>query len=140
MNRKPTGRAASMPAGLASGAVASLSVTLLASAMIAKMVEDENLAESGVGYGIMITLMAASFFGALIAAGRIKRQRLMVCVMSGVIYFLSLLGITGLFFGGQYEAVGVTGLLIMGGSMLAVLTTVGGKRGGRRVRVKTENR
>lgn len=140
LNQKNTGRATSMPTGLACGAVVSLSVTLLASAMIAKLVESGYLEETGIGYGIIVALMTASFLGALTAAGRIKRQRLMVCVISGMIHYMSLLGITGLFFGGQYEAVGVTGLLVMGGSMLAVLASGGEKRGGKRTGIKLRNR
>ena len=85
MNRKPTGRAASMPVGLACGAAASLSITLFASAMIAKMVETENLVESGVGYGIMMTLMTASFFGALISAGRKYNNGKLTCVLSCIL-------------------------------------------------------
>lgn len=129
LNQKPTGRAASMPVGLLFGAVISLGITMLAVALLAKLMSSGHMKESQLGYGIMVALLAASFGGALAAVGRIKRQRLMVCVLSGAIFFLILLSITALFFGGQYEAVGVTGILVLGGSMLAVLT---GGRSGRR--------
>lgn len=140
LNQKPTGRASSIPAGLLFGAMASLGITLLAAALIAKLVSAEYIEESSIGYGIMAALLGASFAGALLASGKIKRQRLLVCTLSGLLYFLILLGITALFFGGQYEAVGVTGILVMGGSLLAVLTGGGASRGGRRRKHKSANR
>lgn len=131
-NQKPTGRAVSMPAGLLFGTVVSVGMTLLAVGLIAKLVSSEFMMETQIGYGIMAALLAASFGGAMGASAKIKRQRLLVCALSGLIFFLLLLAITALFFGGQYEAVGVTGVLIFGGSMLAALSgggTVGKGRG-----------
>lgn len=140
LNQKPTGRASSMPTGLLFGAMVSLGITLLAAALIAKLVSAEYIEESGIGYGIMAALLGASFAGALLASGKIKRQRLLVCALSGLLYFLILLGITALFFGGQYEAVGVTGILVMGGALLAALTGGGASRGGKRRKRKIANR
>lgn len=134
VNQKPTGRAMSMPAGLFVGAMASLGITVLAAAFLAKLVDMETLAWDNIGYGIVVLLLLASFFGALTAYSRIKRQRLLVCTVSGVIYFGILLAITALFFGGQYEAVGVTAALIFGGSTCAWL--LGLRGGGRKSRGK----
>lgn len=120
-NQKPTGRAASIPAGLLSGMVVSLGITILGAAIIAKLLDLGKMSEEMIGYSVMVMLMAASFAGALVSRSRIKRQHLLVCGLAAVLYFLMLLGITALFFGGQYEAVGVTGVLVFGGSMLAVL-------------------
>lgn len=139
-NHKPTGRALSMPAGLTLGAVVSLGITLLLTALIAKLVESEYMQQTQIGYGVMVMLMAASFLGALSAAGKIKRQRLVVCALSGLVYFGILMSITALFFGGQYEAVGVTGILVMGSAMLAVLAESRTKRRGNRRKIKAANR
>ena len=139
-NHKATGRATSMPAGLLWGASVSLLVTLLGSAITALLLSKEILAESSVGYSAMIILMTAAYAGALTARGCIKRQHLMVCMLSGGIYFLSLLSVTALFFGGQFEAVGVTALLAMGGSVLALLTDKQPRRAGRGRKKKVRNR
>lgn len=138
-NHKPTGRAMTMPAGLALGVAVSIGITILSSALIAKLVESERMQQTQIGYGVMVVLMASSFLGALLAAEKIKRLRLAVCALSGVLYFGCLMSITALFFGGRYEAVGVTGLLVMGGAMLAVLTGGAPKRGGNRRKVKIAN-
>ena len=115
-NKKITGRATSLPAGLAIGAVCSLAATLVLTAILAKLVEAETLPVEKVGYGIMVLLIVSSFAGAMISFGRIKRQRMLVCIVSGVIYFAILMSITALFFGGQYSAVGTTALLVLAGS------------------------
>lgn len=129
---KPTGRALSMPAGLIYGAAVSLTITILSALLLAKMLDAEVIAWENVGYGIMILLLMSSTLGSLSACGKIKRQRLVVCALSGAIYFGLLMSITALFFGGQYEAVGVTAILILGGSTSAGLLGLQKERGGRR--------
>ena len=140
VNQKPSGRAASMPAGLLTGTALSLGITLLLAALAAWLVLEEVIEETHIGYCVMVILMAASFLGALTACGRIKRQRLLVCMLSGSVYFLLLMSITALFFGGQYEAVGVTGILVFGGSMLAVLSSGSNSREGKRRKRRLRNR
>lgn len=131
ISQKRTGRAASLPGGLAFGAAISLSITLFAAAILAKMLDTEKLLWENIGYGIMILLLTASYAGAISAYIRIKRQRLMVCLLSGTVYFAILLSITALFFGGQYEAVGVTAALILAGSGTAGLLGIRENRGGK---------
>ena len=74
-NKKITGRATSLPAGLAIGAVCSLAATLVLTAILAKLVEAETLPVEKVGYGIMVLLIVSSFAGAMISFGRIKPAR-----------------------------------------------------------------
>lgn len=136
VNQKPTGRALSIPAGLAFGAVVSLGVTILSAALLAKLVDSEMLAEENIGYGIILLLLAASFTGAMTSYIRIKRQRVLVCLLSGVVYFAMLLSITALFFGGQYDAVGVTAILVLGGSAAAALLGLRDSRGGKRKKIR----
>lgn len=135
-NRKPTGRAVSMPAGLAAGAAAALGLTLALAALVAKLVETERLEEGGIGYGVMVILLLSSFTGAMVSAVRIKRQRLLVCLLSSVIYLGILLSMTALFFGGQYSGVGVTAILVLCGGALAILVGLRGERGGKRPKIK----
>lgn len=131
-NQKTTGRAMSIPAGLAVGAAVSAGLTVLFTALLAKLLDMETLAWENIGYGIMIMLLLASFFGAIVSYAKVKRQRMLVCAASGAIYFAFLLSITALFFGGQFEAVGVTAMLVMGGSITAGL--LGLRSGGGRQR------
>ena len=140
VNQKPSGRASSMPVGLMTGLVVSLGITVLLAAVSAKLVDMQWVGEKDIGYCAMVILMAAPYGGARIAQKRIKRQRLTVCVISGGLYFLTLLAITALFFGAQYEAVWVTLLLITCGSALTMLTGEGKNRVGKRRNKKRYNR
>lgn len=125
VNHKPTGRAASMPAGLLQGALVSIAVTLSIAAILAKLLDSEKIGWENIGYGIVFLLLAASFLGAIAAYRKIKRQRILVCAASGVIYFGVLLAVTALFFGGQYHGILVTFVLIFAGSVTAGLLGLG---------------
>lgn len=139
VNQKPTGRASSMPIGLLIGVAVSMGITIVSAALLARLVESEKMKEAWIGYGIMVILWTASFVGALSAHARIKRQRLLVCILSGLAYFSALLCITALFFGGQYEAVGVTAILVMGGAVVAALTGGNKSRGGKHRKIRRSN-
>lgn len=140
IKQKPTGRTLSVPGGLAYGAICSMAVTTMGAAMLAWLVSAEKVPEQAIGYGVMVFLILASFLGAMVSWAKIRRQRIMVCMLSGAVYFGMLLAITALFFGGQYSAVGVTALLILCGSGLAVLTGFGKGSAGRPRKVRLPNR
>lgn len=112
-----------------------LGVTVGAAALLAKLVDSETIPWENIGYGVMVLLLLASFLGALTAYGKIKRQRLMVCLMTGGGYFAVLLAMTALFFGGQYDSVGVTFLLILAGSGTAGLLGLRQGRGEKKRRM-----
>ena len=118
-----TGRTMSVPAGLAAGALASMITTAILTIGIAISLNGEKLAWTQAGYWIMGMLFLGAFLGAKVAYGAIKRQRLAVSMLSGLVYWGLLLCITALFFGGDYEGVGVTGGLIAAGSGTAALIT-----------------
>ena len=140
VNQKPSGRASSMPSGLVTGLSVSLCATLLLAAVSAKLLDLQWIGEKDIGYCAMVILLTAPFVGSKAAQARIKHQRLMVCAISAGLYFLTLMGITALFFGGQYEAVGVTLLLILCGASLSLLTGNGKNRGGKRGKKRRHNR
>lgn len=132
-SRKVTGTAASMGAGLALGAVVSMAVTIVLSLVTAKLVDSGTLAESAIGYAAIGILLLSSILGASTAIGRIKRQRLVVCLAAGGIYYGLLLSMTALFFGGQYTGMGVTALVVAGGCGAVILAGMGqGRSRGRR--------
>ena len=131
-NRKVTGKAASMPGGLALGGALSMALTILLSVLTAKLVDTGALAEDAVGYAALVILLLSSVVGAAVAAARIKRQRLIVCLASGAVYYGLLLSLTALFFGGQYTGMGVTALAVAGGSGAVSLAGMGEGRRSRK--------
>lgn len=130
--RKATGMASSLPGGLAWGALVSMAMTLIGSAVVALLVDGGTMAVGAIGYGAMGILVMAAMCGALVAWVKIKRLRLQVCLLSGGIYYSLLLGMTILFFGGQFRGMGVTALMVASGSILAILGGFSKGRGGKR--------
>jgi putative membrane protein (TIGR04086 family) len=118
VNAKTTGRASSVPAGLASGVITAVAVMLAGTLITALMISEGVLRWNNSGYGVMVTLILSSWVGAAVAAGKVKRRRLLICASAGGVYFAVLLVMTGLFFGGKFSGVGETGLLILCGSTL----------------------
>ncbi len=119
--------ASSIPSGIAWGLVLSLIMTLVGVVVTAILLDKEWIKEEAVGYGAVITLMISTCAGAIMAAKRIKRLRMQMCLLSGGVYYVSLLIVTALFFGGQYEGMGVTALVVLG---CAVATGFLGANGG----------
>lgn len=134
------GKTASVPVGLMIGGMTSVSVTLVCSAIAAKLVDGEILAENKIGYAVMGILILSAWAGGLAAWNKIRSRRLVMCLASGAIYFSVLLGINALFFQGMYSGAGETALLIFCGSMLGVLPGFREKRSGNRKKIKMRNR
>ena len=120
-NHKVTGTAMSMPVGIAIGCAISVILTLLGAGAVAKLIAEEVLQESAVGYGAMAIILLATVCGAFIAIKKVKKRKLQVSMLVGVGYYVTLLAITALFFGGQYQGMGVTGLLVFAGAGAVIL-------------------
>ncbi len=140
INRKPTGRATTIPIGLLTGGIVALLSTLALTALLAKLMEREILPAEKIGYGVMLMLLASAFLGSAIACKRVKRQYLLTAGLSGAVYVLLLMSITALFFGGQYSAVGVTILLVSCGSLLAAMLFSREGKGRKNRKPKIKNR
>ena len=136
--KKHTGRAMTFPAGVLMGALAALVWSVGCAALLAMLIDKEMLAYESIGYGAMLILFTASALASLIAWKNIKHRKVAVCLSAGAAYFGILLAITGLFFGGQYHGVGVTGAVILAGTGIVLLSGFGksgtGSRGTRKKR------
>ena len=132
-----TGRAVSIPSGLAMGAAVSMAVTVAVSFIGAQMILNELMVQEHIGYCSLAALLAGVILGALTACRRIKHRKLMVCMLSGCVYVCMLLGITALFFGGQYEGFGATVITVILGSLVSgLIATRKGERNNRYRRKK----
>lgn len=116
-------KAVSTPLGLSMGVSTSIFVVAMMLSLMAKLIQMEIIPEEKLGHGIMVTLLTASFTGSIIAAASVKRRKGMICMLTGLLFLGMLLAMTALFFGGQYSSVGVTALLILGGSGAGALTS-----------------
>ena len=111
----------SIPLGLALGWVVNLAVTLISAILVSVLVAGERVGENRIGLAAVITVVISSFCGAIVAAKRIGHRRMIICLASGAVYYLSLLCCTALFFDGKFEGLGAAALTIIGSSAVAGL-------------------
>lgn len=116
VNKKVSGKAMNIPVGLAIGLAVSVVMTIIGAVIVANLLITEKIGENAIGYGAIIILLLSSAVGSWLAALLIKHRWMIVCLGAGGCYFLTLLAITALFFGGQYQGMGVTALAVLGGS------------------------
>lgn len=109
------GKTQSIPKGLALSSFISIFITLVVSLLIADSLNKERITWEQAGYWIMGMLFTASFVGGKSAYFVIRRQRFTISIMSGIMYWGILLCITALFWGGNFEAVWETAVLIGSG-------------------------
>ena len=138
--QKVSGRADSIPVGLAVGAVSCILLTIVCVAVLTKLVDTGKIQWENIGYAIMVQTIIASFIGAKIAHTRIKRQRLLVCLLSGLIYYVFLIATVAIFFGGKYEGMAVTALLVLAGCVCASLLGLRSQKGSHHNIMKKQHR
>ena len=115
MKMKATRKAMGIPTGIAVSTLISLIISLGGAAVCAWLVSSEKIGECSIGYAAMFVVMLASAAGAWFNTYMIQRHRLQMCLLSGTCYFLSLLAMTALFFGGQYQGLGAMAIVILCG-------------------------
>jgi hypothetical protein len=113
LKKKVMGRSLGIPVGLAIGAVVSLLITIGAAALFAWLLSAEKIGEGAVESLRMLTHCISAIAGSIVSYILVKRMRLQVCLISGVCYYILLIGMTALFFGGQYSALGISALIIL---------------------------
>lgn len=121
VNQKPSGMAKSMPKGLGLGLGVSMGITVAACTLLSWMILSGKAEWDVMGYGVIGVLLAASYTGATVSCRAIKHRKLLVCILSGVLYLCALAGITALLFGGRLDGVWISAMLIAGGTGLAAL-------------------
>lgn len=126
-DRKMNGRASSIPGGLAIGTAVSMFATLIVTVISAHMISAELLTQDKIGYCSIAALILGTVLGAVTAANKVKHRLVFVCVLNGLVYYCVLLAITALFFGGQYQGMGVTLVVVTLGSIAAAL--IAGREG-----------
>ena len=119
--KKSAGKAVSVPRGLFLSLAANVTIVIVGSAVIAILLNHKSITWNSTGYWIMSMLILAAFVGAKIAVSSIKTQRHLISLMSGLLFWMFLMCMTALFFGGHYYSFFETGILIISGSLAAAL-------------------
>ena len=134
MNKKDKG----LPEALGIGLLAGVILTLLGTGLLALLIGNETMDITAMSPGCIVIHLIGSALTGLVAYGVMKRQRIVVCALSALCYFLVQVGITALFFGGQYQGIGAGVLSIIGGGVLSILPGfISGSSGGKKIKTKT---
>ena len=97
-------------------------LAFLGAAVLAKLLDMEILQIEKVGYGIMLIHLLAVFLGSKSAKAGAGKEGALATVITAVGYYLILLAVNALFFGGGYSGLGFTALLVTGSAAAAILT------------------
>ena len=119
---------ASMPVSLAAGCILAWVITIVIAVIVAIFIAGERASEEFTNPAAVIALLAASFAGAMIAGGMAEQKRMIVCVISGGIYYLSLICVNMLFFDGSFRGLLGAALTVMGSCVIAGLLHTRQKR------------
>ena len=121
-------KACSVTGGMVISATVSIAITLFLSLWIANLLNHESITWEQAGYWIMGMLFAASFLGGKSAIAAIQRQKLLIAIMSGALYWGILLCMTALFFGGNFDSLWETAGIISAGCTSAALIALPGRQ------------
>lgn len=122
--------------GVGIGLAVSIVITIVGVAIGAWLLATEKVGEGNYGYITVFLLLLSSILGAFAATKLVKEKRMPICLSVGVAYFLSLLAITALFFGGTYSGVGESALVILGGVLSVALLGINGKKRTKKIKRK----
>ena len=120
------------------GGIATAVVTaFLTAAILATLLDREILEMEKVGYGIMAGHLTAVILGTRNAAGKAGHMGQAAAAVTAGGYYLLLLVVNALFFGGAFTGMGMTLILVLLGTVAAVLMAGkgSGKRGRRRYKI-----
>ena len=125
---KVTGRASSVPAGLAAGALVSILMTAIICIIGGWMIGSEMIEQNKIGYFSITALISSSILGSVVASKKVQRKQFLITLASGGIYFAILTAVTIIFFRGSFRGMGVTFLTVMIGTLASALLTIRGQK------------
>ncbi len=112
---------------IALGALAGYLLSIAGSAVLAWLVARGTVAQTSIGYGSMVILVLCAAAAPWLAGRLFGRKKLIVTGLTGLGYYLCLLATTAMLFGGEYQGMGVTAVMVLLGAGLTVLPTLLGK-------------
>lgn len=117
-----------LPVGLALGWLAAIGVTLAVAVAATGLIAKERIGESAASTAAVAAVLLSSFVGAMVTSGRIGSRRLVVCLASGGLYFVTLICCHALLFQGKYVGLPGSALTILGCCLVAGLLGVRSKQ------------
>lgn len=136
MMKTQVGQAPSMAKAILWGTGIGILWAAVCAAIIAKLLDSEVLRMESVGYGSLIAHLTAVFIGSKAAMGKAGHMPMPAAAATGVCYYLCLLLVNALFFGGYFTGMGTTLLLVVLAAGASILTAGQGRGHKRRRRYK----
>ena len=136
MMKKQTGRSPSLTNAVLKGTGIAVVWTVLCAMMIAQLINSEVMPMESVGYCSMAVHLSAVYLGALAGKRKAAHMGDAAAGITGGCYYVILLMVNTLFFGGQFDGLGVTLALVVLSSGMVILTAGKGRSGKHRGRYK----
>ena len=128
MMLKKRGRTPGIPAGIFAGLITALLITILLAAVTAVLIAGEKIGEDKALFGSAASLLLSAALGGICAANVAGERKMIVCLIHGAVYYVTLLCMTAMFFEGRYENIWITGLLVLGASISVGLLGIQGRK------------
>lgn len=125
--RKPLG---TIPGGVVLGLCISIMITLLGTIILAYLISSDKMGDASVNPGSTVVLFLGAAAGAWTVMARAKEKKWIVLSSFALGYFLILLSLTALFFGGEYAGIGKSAVIILVGCVSSFLPGILEKRKG----------
>jgi putative membrane protein (TIGR04086 family) len=117
--KKAKGTATAIPIGVLWGAIISLLITIISALMLTWLTLNGITDQEKLGYSIMVSILLATMIGSFVSSTLVKRRKLLICWVTGMAYYITLLGINALLLGRNFQGVIAEGLLITAGSLIS---------------------
>ena len=117
-----------IPAAVGIGLGAAWILTILGAVVMTFALAGETISIDSMGFGIVVILFVSTFAASMVATWYAKGKKMQISLITAGVYFLTLLAMNAIFFGGEYRGVGVYLLVvILSGAVAAFVGMGGGK-------------
>ena len=110
-------KGSSMPVIIGVGLIVGWIITILLALAMATIISSGNDKEYLIGTSSIIAVILSSVVSAILVSKRTEHNKMIFALISGIVYFISLLCVNALFYDGTFTGVGYYALLILGASI-----------------------
>ena len=109
------------------GVACSFLVTMVVTAIFAGMISKKLIPEERIDYCMVVILLVSTIAGAVIAISKCD-NRVLTGIYIGIAYLAMLLTLTAIFFGGEYQRIGVTSSIVLIACFFAAMLRKNGSK------------
>ena len=128
MAKRMKGKTLSLPVGIGIGIAVSMALTVGGAMLLAVLINGEQMGFASLSTAISLIHLIASFAGTYLATALTQQKKLITASATAAGYLIVLLGMTALLFGGQYEGVWLSLLMVLLGAGCVILLDLRGSK------------